>query len=546
MPENESIFNAKLRAGESRTQVRRQGGRNPLTIQYGDWYPPIPMFGIDFSFDRGSGVPLHEQLVARLRHALRRGELRDGERLPASRELAARLGVNRGTVQKAYATLVAAGEARAGVGRGTFITGEADAAVQRDRAGGDFSPLPPPPTVEDPEWQRLARWSTQPGMISFAGGMPDEQLFPVAPFRDSLHAALSQEGSGLLQYGPSRGHPAFLDILARRLAARGLPIPAERLLVVSGSQQGLDLVARLFITPGDVVVVEEPTYSGALALFRMLGARLVSVPVDEDGMQVDRLAALLSRQRPCLVYTIANFHNPTGQTLSWVRRRRLLKLCADAGVPVVEDDSDGELAYEGDPPPPLAAHAGAHGVVYIGTSSKLLFPGLRLGWVAADEQVIGSLEAVKRVADLHTPPLLQAAMAHFMATEACQQLVLQVRATYRRRRDVMLAALEENMPDGVTWTRPRGGLSLMVDLPAGIGAGELLTRAAGEGVVFAPGSLFSATGAGMERLRLTFGGIPEERLRQGVARLAAALRQSLERHRAPGGRRTVISAPPLV
>jgi len=504
--------------------------------------------------DRSSSIPLHEQLLGGLRAALAAGRLAAGSRLPATRDLAQRLGVNRGTVQKAYAALVTAGEARAGVGQGTFIVGPEAAGPLLPPSAGL---VPPPQTAEDPEWERLARWSTRPGVISLAGGMPDARLFPVEPFRDSLNQALGEEGSDLLQYGPSRGHGPFLEALARRLAQRGLDVPVENLLVVSGSQQGLDLVARVLIQPGDAVVVEEPTYSGALALFRMMGARLISVPVDEDGMQVDRLESILARERPRLVYTIPNFHNPTGVTLSLARRQRLLEVCAAAGVAVVEDDADGELSYDGEPPRPLAADAGSDGVIYLGTSSKLLFPGLRLGWVAADTQVIRALEAVKRVviraleavkrvADLHTPPLLQAAMTRFLQTAACRQLVHTVRTSYHRRRDTILASLAAEMPESVTWTRPRGGLSLMVDLPEGIKAGDLLARAVEEGVVFAPGSLFTAGRSDDGRLRLTFGGVDEDGLREGISRLARALRAELSGARDRALQSEAISPPPLV
>lgn len=496
------------------------------------------MMNLDaISLDRDSGTPLHEQLAMALRAAMEAGRLPAGSRLPASRDLARSLGVNRGTVQKAYAALVAAGEARAAVGQGTFVAG-----AKHPVAGI----LPPPQTAEDPDWERLARWSARPGVISLAGGMPDARLFPVATFRKSLDAVLAEEGTDLLQYGPSRGHGRFLEVLVARLKKRGLDRRAEDLLVVSGSQQGLDLVARVFLSPGDAVVVEDPTYSGALALFRLMGARLLPVPVDEHGMVVEQLESVLTRERPRLVYTIPNFHNPTGVTMSPSRRKRLLEICAASGVPVVEDDSDGELAFDDVPPRALAAEACNGGVIYLGTSSKLLFPGLRLGWVAADSQVIRSLEAVKRVADLHTPPLLQAAMAHFMMTTACSDLVREVRASYGRRRDVLLQSLGEEMPAGVTWSKPHGGLSLMMDLPVQISAADLLVRTVAEGVVFAPGNLFTARRSADHRLRLTYGGVREDEIREGMVRLGRAVRAEMK---SAGQRQTsgkVMSPPPLV
>ncbi len=506
---------------------------------------------------RDDGVPLHRQIADAILADVSTGRLQPGARLPASRDLARELGVNRGTVQKAYDLLVSAGEARARVGQGTFISGSppaVSAAALRGRPGragtavgspGGGLPFAfDPRAAEDPDWQRLSRWSARPGVISLAGGVPDARLFPVEPFQECLNAALNEEGASLLQYGASRGHAGFLGFLGRHLRRRGLSIGPGQILVVSGSQQGLDLIGRALIAPGDAVVVEDPTYSGALALFRMLGARLLPVPMDDDGLDVEHLSGLLARERPRLVYTIPTFHNPTGQTLSRARRARLLEVCGAAGVPVVEDDSDGELRFEGSEQPPLAALPQAHGVIYMGTFSKLFFPGLRLGWVVADGPVIQRLEATKRVTDLHTPPLLQAAMARFAESEVCGVICDEVRTRYRARRDVMLATLEETMPEGTRWTRPDGGLSLMVDLPGGLDAGDLLPRAVDEGVVFAPGRLFSPGRTGSHRLRLTYGSVEEDEIATGVSRLAAAVRHEMQGQ--ASGSRTVVSAPPLV
>ncbi|MFQ5669238.1 MAG: PLP-dependent aminotransferase family protein [Acidobacteriota bacterium] len=467
---------------------------------------------------RSGGGPLHRQIADGLARWARGGVLSPGTRLPPSRELARVLGVNRGTVQKAYGRLVSTGFARARVGQGTFITGA---------PGRSFMAETPfafeARATDAQEWERLARRAARPGVISLAGGMPDARLVPVAPFRDCLNAVLDEEGTDLLQYGASRGHPRFLDFLSRHLEGRGLLVSRDRILVVSGSQQGLDLVGRALISPGDRVVVEDPTYSGALALFRMLGARLLAIPMDGEGMQVDRLEAVLSREQPRLVYTIPTFHNPTGQTLSKERRAHLLQICAAAGVPVIEDDSDGELRFEGADLPPLAAAAAAGGIIYMGTFSKLFFPGLRLGWVMAEPGTIQRLEATKRVTDLHTAPLLQAAMARFAESAFFHRLARQIRSRYRARRDAMLAALDARMPEGVRWTRPQGGLSLMLDLPPGLDSTDLLAAAIGEGVVFAPGHLFSAVGGGRRRLRLTYGHLREEEISEGVARLARAV-----------------------
>ncbi|MFQ5767194.1 MAG: PLP-dependent aminotransferase family protein, partial [Acidobacteriota bacterium] len=411
--------------------------------------------------DRRSGLPLGRQLADLLRERIASGSLPPGTRLPASRELAERLGVHRGTIQKAYEALTAEGILKGHVGRGTFV----DRGLKAPPGPAAASPgtvesrrTSEPPfafqsrEVEDPTWDRIGRWAAAPGIISLAGGLPDTRLFPTGPFRRCLDAVLDEEGAGLLQYGASRGYPPFLQFLAGHLKRRGLKVTPQDLLVVSGSQQGLDLIGRALIAPGDPVVVEDPTYSGALALFRILRARLLPVPLDEEGLDVDRLATLVARERPKLVYTIPTFHNPTGQTLSMSRRRRLLEICAAAAIPVVEDDSDGELRFEGVEVPPLAASAGAGRVIYMGTFSKLFFPGLRLGWVAAPPAVLKRLETLKRITDLHTAPLLQAAMARFAAGGFRDGLADAVLAKYRSRRDAMMEALAQHMPEGVRWT----------------------------------------------------------------------------------------------
>lgn len=485
---------------------------------------------VKLHLNRQGGEALHRQIATALRERIASGELAADRRLPPTREFARQLGVNRGTVQKAYEELVAEGIARAHVGQGTFVA----EGIETDADAPRRAPVPGPPfafdagAVEDTTWERLSHWSCRAGMISFAGGVPDARLFPIQPFKKCLDAVLDEEGTTLLQYGASRGYPPFVEFLCTHLRERGLAVDADHLLVVSGSQQGLDLIARTLVAPGDAVVVENPTYSGALALFRMLGAHLLPVPMDNDGLDVERLAEILARERPRLVYTIPTFHNPTGRTLSRERRVHLVEICRSAGVVLVEDDSEGELRFEGEDLPRLASLPGAEGVIYLGAFSKLFFPGLRLGWVAAQPAIAARLEATKRVTDLHTAPLLQAALARFAASTAGSRLARDVCRCYRERRDALLNALDATMPTGVTWTRPCGGLSLTVELGPGVDAGDLLPRAADEGVLFAPGHLFSPRGDGRSTLRLSFGNIDEDDIKTGVARLRRALDRAMQ------------------
>jgi DNA-binding transcriptional MocR family regulator len=306
----------------------------------------------------------------------------------------------------------------------------------------------------------------------------------------------------------------------------------------------MDLVGRAFLRPGDTVLVEEPSYHGALELFRGYGIRFVTVPVDDEGVRVEEMEPVLARERPKLVYLMPTFQNPTGGCLSASRREHVVRLSDRYEVPVVEDDFDGELYFDSPPPPPLKSLPGSEGVLYIGTPSKMLFPGLRVGWIVAEEPVIRRLSRIKRVADLSGSPLLQAAFARFAGSGALGRHMTLVRRTYGERLSRLLEALARHMPPGVTWTRPRGGLSLLVSLPDGIDTSELLEEAAAEGVLYSPGRLFFV-GDGGEHLRLSFGAVPTERVGEGVKRLARVVRRALGRPRGQPTRLRGVSLPPV-
>jgi len=506
--------------------------------------------------DRKSHEPLYSQISGYVRRLIETDVLKPGVKLPATRELAADLGVDRTTVTAAYDELVAEGLATAHVGQGTFVAAQA---TRRERRARDRAELLPPASEVNwsqcfsraarasAEWRRLEFpiYQAGGGTISFAGGMPDSSLFPIDAFRQVLNQVLRAEGHALLQYSPVSGYPPLRRYLAGYLVQKGIAVSEADILIVNGSQQGLELVARTLLDPGDRVVVEGPSYPGALQIFRAHQAEILTVPIGEDGMRRDVLEALLQRHTPKFMYVMPTFQNPTGVTVSLKGRRELLDIAAKAQVPLIEDDFHHELRYEGSPVIPLRGLDRLGLVLAIGTFSKILFPGLRVGWIVAPPEVMERLVIAKRVSDLHTSALIQAAIYHFCRRRLLDQHTKRVRLEYRRRRDMLLLALKRHCPPGVTWTHPQGGFSLLLTLPKGVDTQSLLPVAAREGVLYTPGSLFYADGGGRNQLRLSFSDVSPERIEEGVRRLAKVLGATLRdiRRRGPPGRD---EGPPLV
>jgi 2-aminoadipate transaminase len=505
--------------------------------------------------DRDKPIPLARQIAAHLERLVREGLLAPGVKLPASRELAAGLDVSRATVVLAYEELVAAGWARSHVGQGTFVVAPAGDPGHRGAAGsGTVTRAPLDWTAlfsrssalvdADEERRRSAgvRVDGAGGVVSFAGGMPDSGLFPTEDFRRVLNQVVREEGAALLQYSPVAGYAPLRRYLSTYLLRFGVEARPEEILIVNGSQQGFDLIARTFLDPGDAVAVEQPTYPRAMQVFRAFGAQLLGVPWEADGLRVDVADRLLARQAPKLLYCQPHAHNPTGLAMTAEARRRLLAAAARHQVPIVEDGFDGSLVYDGRPAAPLKADDREGVVLYIGTFSKILFPGLRLGWLLAPAPVIARLESAKQLSDLHTSALLQAAVHRFCERRLLERHAARVAREYARRRALVLAALARHMPEGVTWTTPAGGFSLLVTLPPGLTADALLPRAVERGVAFTPGSAFFLAG-GEGTLRLSFSTVAAARIEEGIRRLAEVIAAS---HAGPVERRPLERAVPVV
>lgn len=371
----------------------------------------------------------------------------------------------------------------------------------------------------------------RPEVISFAGGLPAPECFPNEELTDAATRILTEQPLAALQYGPSEGYRPLREFIVEHSRKLGMPVGLAQVLITGGSQQALDLLGKLMIDPGAPVAIEAPTYVGALQAWNPYRPHYVSLPVDDDGLDIAALERLLAgKTRPRFLYVVSSFQNPTGVTLSVERRQRLIELAARFRLPIIEDDPYGELAYDGPRSTTLAAmdiahNGGLRNVVYLSTFSKLLAPGLRVGWVLAPSELSDRLVQARQGMDLHTGGLSQAT-----AYEACRDGLLDrhvhtIRAIYRERRDVMLAALEREMPAGVSWTRPTGGMFIWLTMPSRIDAVDVLRAAIERDVAFVPGRAFYPDANGFNSMRLNFSHPAPERINAGIQRLAAAIRQ---------------------
>jgi 2-aminoadipate transaminase len=362
-------------------------------------------------------------------------------------------------------------------------------------------------------------------VISFAGGLPAPELFPAEMVAQAFATALQPTVvARALQYSTTEGDPELRALLAGRLTGRGLQAEADEILVTTGSQQALGLVASVLVDPGDVVLVENPSYLAALQSFGFAGARMVPAPCDDDGLDPEALPALIARHRPKFLYLVPTFQNPTGRTLPARRRARLVEIAAEHGLWVVEDDPYGELRYDGEPLPPIASYPGARDrTVTVSTLSKVLAPGLRIGFLRAPEQLLGPMTVAKQAADLHTSTVDQHAARICLQTGDLDDHIALVCEEYRRRRDALLGGLQAALPEGSTHNRPDGGMFVWARLPDGWNATDLLARALARDVAFVPGAPFYAAGPDPRTLRLSFTTHRPVEIVEGLERLRAAV-----------------------
>ncbi len=371
--------------------------------------------------------------------------------------------------------------------------------------------------------RELLKLTMQPDMISFAGGLPAPELFPVREFKEACNYILEHHGPQALQYGPTEGYPPLKEFLAESMQKYSVPAVPGNILMTNGSQQALDLVGRLFINNGDKILTDAPTYLGAIQAWRAYKPQFITVPLDDDGMDPERVEKTLQQHRIKFMYVLPNFHNPAGTTISYERRRRLVELAARYGAFIVEDDPYGELRFEGEDIAPLMSMH-KENVIYLSTFSKTLSPGIRLGWIVAPERVIAPLVQAKQGADLQTGTFIQYVAHDIVGRGIIKRHVKRIRNVYKERRDVMLAAMEEYFPPGVTWTRPQGGLFLWVRMPEHVDSEELLKVAVEEKVAFVPGvAFYPDSKEGHNCMRLNFSYAKPEMSREGIRRLGQAM-----------------------
>ena len=517
------------------------------------------MDSIDLGQSEQSSVYL--KIARSLRDRIERGEFGQSGRLPTTRDLCRRLGVNRNTIVAAYRKLEEWGMARPHVGRGTFAIPAAD----RVRAAAPEQ-MPSPLPAGEERSSVTARSSASPagtsapwtgvfsralegraianlaatytvdaaaGSISFAGSFPAPDLMPVDAFRRSMIKALKREPLRAFSYGAAQGHPALRHWIADEMTRSGMPTTAEEILVTNGSQQAIDLIARAFTDPGDLVLLENPTYSGAISVFQSYGARLAALPLDEEGVLPGSVSGPASRGGGKLLYVTPSFQNPTSAVMSEQRRRDLLQAAADANLLVVEDDWAFGLRFEDPGPASLRSLSRDGRVIYLSTFAKKSLPGLRVGWIAAARPVIEKLSALKQINDCCTSPLVQASLAEFCRSGALASHLPRVREAYRIRRDRMITAIQRWFPKDAVFTRPPGGLFLWVRVPEEIDLAGAIVDAERRGVLVSRGELFHVDGGGRNTMRLTFASSRPEDIDEGIRILGAAMKK----HIASGSRR---------
>ncbi len=494
---------------------------------------PVVEERLDITIDRSSDEPIFRQMVRHIQAMIHSGALPEGFRLPPERRLAAALDVNRSTVLNAYRELKALGLVDAHVGRGTAV----------------LRPPAPPGAAIDVPWRQLFRGSMarsrdpiladllamteRRDLISFSIGLPAPELLPLDIVRGLTEKILREGGPAPLLHCPTEGHTPFRETLARWLGSRGIHAKTSEVLVVSGSQQGLDLLARVFVDPGDAVVVEEPSYIGALQAFRSAQARLIGVPVDAHGMRTDILASVLEHHRPKFIYSLPTFQNPSGAVMSVERRRHLLELAARWQVPVVEDDPYSELRYEGDALPSLKALDEHDLVIYLSTFSKVLLPGLRIGYMVAPPVVLRQLVLAKQGTDLHSNSFGQFLLERFVRDGHFAAHIDGLKSAYRRRRDLMAAALEHETGLSLTVRVPPGGFYIWCVIPEGIEQSALLAHAVARGVTFLPGRACFADEPPENAVRLNFTHCAEEAIAVGIEHFLEAVREAAVTARRP-------------
>ncbi len=391
--------------------------------------------------------------------------------------------------------------------------------------------------------------TAQPGVISLAGGLPDTSSFPPKTFAAQMTRIAQESAAEALQYGPTEGFRETVDCIVEVMGAEGMLPDPEDVIVTTGGQQAIDLLCKALLDPGDVVICEAPTYPGAIPVFCSYEAETIQIECDGDGMRIEELEATLERldaegRRPKLIYSVPSFQNPAGVTMSLERRRRLVDLARARELLVVEDNPYGLLRFGGEPLPPLYQLDGGDFVVYVGTFSKILSPGIRLGWAVAPPPVMEKVVLGKQASDLCTSTLTQYFVREYFAEGRWREYIESLVGIYRQRRDAMLDALRTHFPPQASWTEPEGGLFVWATLPPYIDTSDLLAKALREDVAFVPGQAAYVDGRGRNSMRLNFSGSGEEEIREGIRRIGKTIAEQVDLYSALTGKQPEVQAAP--
>jgi GntR family transcriptional regulator/MocR family aminotransferase len=467
--------------------------------------------------------PVYRQIAGHIRSEIELGALGIGARLPPIRALASEIGVNRDTVALAYEALAAEGLLESVVGRGTFVRGSA---VPPSSSGTPFELNLAAPVASLLAFENARpRFGVGSDVVPLHSLIPDPAYYPVEAFRRALNRVLVRDGADLLRYGAPQGHVGLREVLAERFQKSGCRIAADEIVLCHGASQGISLALGLFAEAGDQVAVEVPTYHNVLSTLVALGLRAAPIPTGPEGPDLEQLEQTLARREVKAFYTIPTFHNPMGITTSLQQRRKLLEIAGRCAVPVIEDGFEMDLRSTGREVPALAALDGRGLVVHLSSFSKSLFPGVRVGSITARGRALEGLLALKHSTDLSDSMPLQAALEQFVRCGDYDRHLTRMRRMLRLRTKAILEALEREMPEGTTWTRPEGGYQVWVELPFEVDTRDLLADAAREGVLFAPGSQFLPDRGASRGLRLTMAQADEDQIRRGVAILGRVARR---------------------
>lgn len=486
--------------------------------------------------DRNSSTPLYKQVVRSIIQLIDEGSLGVGESLPSSRLMAQRLGLNRSTIYRAYQELLALGYIKSVPGSYTMVRkrpkpvpldGDRMSTVLWNEKSAAQSELIYKTFLDySPEYPLSA---DRDDVINLSQLDLDKSLFPVEDFRRCLNQVLTLNGPEALGYGSCFGYPPLRETIANRLRIHGISVSSDEVLITSGAQQALELLLKLFTRPGERIVVESPTYANLLPLLRFYQVRVEEIPMKSEGMDLDLLENWLDSHSACFVYTIPNFQNPTGITTPQNHRERLLSLCEKYDVLIVEDGFEEEMKYFGKVVLPIKSMDNQGIVIYIGTFSKVLFPGIRVGWIAADKECIQRLTAIKRFSDISTNHVVQVALDQFLQMGYYDLNLRRLHRIFRRRMQVAMRAMEEHIPEDVSWTSPSGGYTIWVRLNHRVEESLLREFLMNYGVLVSPGSYYFYQGSKGEYFRISIAALNEEMIEEGIGRLGLALRDLKKR-----------------